>query len=62
MKRKITTSNRCREKINLTYAKINITMPNSKYVHADLLTDMMIIIASKFYMDTMIKYTLTIDC
>lgn len=37
-------------------------MPNSKYVHADLLKDMMIIIASKFYMDTMIKYTLTIDC
>ena len=37
-------------------------MPNSKYVHADLLKDMMIIIASKFYMDTMIKYILTIDC
>ena len=48
--------------INLTYAKRNITMPNSKYVHADLLKDMMIIIASKFYMDTMIKYILTIDC
>lgn len=37
-------------------------MPNSKYVHADLLKDMMIISASKFYMETMMKYILATDC